>query len=388
MANISDAANWNGMYGTDRDFHDFISVCKEHELKVLLRLDLNCITSLVSVDWNGQVIRDEMTDLYNYWITMGVDGFYFAQCNQYQMGNDTANLQFLDWTQQVCKEVKEDIVIIGEIFDNSQTYYQYYQSGVNRFVNGRFSGDCGIITRSILSYAGDYSGTALSHKICEVQTELEANDVNAMPGSMLSNGKQGRSSDYFHYNESQIKLAGAISLLMSGNSFILYGEELGMGGMPKDINSSRQMIRDVMVPMCWSLKTTNTSMAIWADEDPKQEYKTIFGSYEDQREDSLSIYNYYRQILQARNAFPAIADGKQRCMEQLDYGAVCGIVKSTEKEQCFVLINTHCEEVVIEIPKSEYYYQGLAAGISVDENEIILEDETLTLPPYGIAILK
>ena len=386
--NISDYTGINEQYGSDEDFLELINACKKYEMKVLVTLNLNRVSSVSKIDLNKEVIREECASLYTKWLDKGIDGFYLAECNRYQTGNDAANIQFLEWTQQVLKEKKEDIVIVGEVYDNAETCNQYYKSGIESFVNGRFSGEYGMIARSILTYAGDYSGTILSQKICEVQPGIEMYDADALPAQQLSNNKQGRSSDYFYYNESQIKLAGAISLLMSGNSFLLYGEELGMGGVLEDTSLAGQKARDCMVPMDWSEKDDDTSKFVVTSNETDQEGTNPFGSYEEQMEDPLSIYNYYRQVLQVRDAFPSIADGKQECMEQLEDGAVCGIIKSCESETSYLLINTHNEEVSVTVPKNIYYYHELAAAIGTDENEIVLQDDTLLLPPYGIAVLK
>lgn len=388
VANIADYAQLNGLYGTEEEFVNLMRVCEERGIAVLVSMNLNEIASVVNIDLSNDVIRTELAKMYVKWMDKGVDGFYFAECNRYQPGEDSANMEFLSWSQQVCQEKKEDFVIIGEVFDNLETCNRYYESGVDSFTNGRFSGEYGIIARSILTYAGDYSGIVLADKICELQPNIEKHNVQAVPSNILSNKKQGRSADYFHYNEMQTKLAGAISLLMSGNSFVLYGEELGMGGAMVDENVKTPKVRNVLTPMYWLADSADENMDFLGNEDSKQEYNHRFGSYEEQREDALSIYNYYRQVLQVRHAFPSIANGKQERMEALGEGAVCGIMKTTANEKCYIVINTHNQDVSVDVPKSIYYYQDLEASISVDENEVLLEGETLVLPPYGIAVLK
>lgn len=46
------------------------------------------------------------------------------------------------------------------------------------------------------------------------------------------------------------------------------------------------------------------------------------------------------------------------------------------------------EEKVITVPKDVYGYSGLRGDYSVDGSRVKLKGETLTLPPYSIAVLK
>ena len=61
-----------------------------------------------------------------------------------------------------------------------------------------------------------------------------------------TNHDMGRGAGYYSGDtmEAQTKLAQAMNLLMSGSSFLYYGEELGMKGAGKDENKR--------APMYWS----------------------------------------------------------------------------------------------------------------------------------------
>ena len=43
---------------------------------------------------------------------------------------------------------------------------------------------------------------------------------------------------------------------------------------------------------------------------------------------------------------------------------------------------------VVDVPKDVYNYEGLVASLAVDENEVSMKGETVTLPAYGIAVIK
>ena len=56
--------------------------------------------------------------------------------------------------------------------------------------------------------------------------------------------------------------------------------------------------------------------------------------------------------------------------------------------QTEILFNLNKETTVVDVPKDVYNYEGLVASLAVDENEVSMKGETVTLPAYGIAVIK
>ena len=109
------------------------------------------------------------------------------------------------------------------------------------------------------------------------------------------------------------------------------------------------------------------------------------GSYEEQKDNPFSIYNYYRQAIALRNALPVIARGKQTCEAGLNVGCVSAVRKTWNEEECIILVNVNDEAGTSDL--SAYADWELTASLSVDESEVTLDGSTLNLPAYGVAIL-
>ena len=58
------------------------------------------------------------------------------------------------------------------------------------------------------------------------------------------------------------------------------------------------------------------------------------------------------------------------------------------QEPIYLLFNLNKEATTVNVPKDTYNYEGLVASLAVDENEVTMEGETVTLPAYGIAVIK
>ena len=75
-------------------------------------------------------------------------------------------------------------------------------------------------------------------------------------------------------------------------------------------------------------------------------------------------------------------------MDAIEDGNVCAISKTYDGETIYILFNLNKEPTVVDVPKDVYNYEGLVASLAVDENEVSMKGETVTLPAYGIAVIK
>ena len=53
-----------------------------------------------------------------------------------------------------------------------------------------------------------------------------------------------------------------------------------------------------------------------------------------------------------------------------------------------MLYNMSTEEKKVTVSKDTYKYQGIRGYASTDGSEVTLSDDTVTLPPYSVVILK
>ena len=175
-----------------------------------------------------------------------------------------------------------------------------------------------------------------------------------------------------------MKMAGALNAFMSGSSFVYYGEEIGMRGSGKDENKR--------APMYWSDFAGGEGMC--KGPAAMDEVVQKFGSLETQKNDKFSMYWYYRNLYHIKNMFPEIARGKVAVMEGIEDGDICAISKTYEGETIYILFNLAKEERTVTVSGDMYDYEGLAASLEVDENKVTMKGETVTIPAYGIAVIK
>lgn len=75
-------------------------------------------------------------------------------------------------------------------------------------------------------------------------------------------------------------------------------------------------------------------------------------------------------------------------MSEITDEDICAVAKTYKDSTVYMLYNISEEEKNIVVPKSSYPYQGIRGYLSTNGEEILLEGETVTMPPYSIVILK
>lgn len=398
-------------------------------------------SGMPDLNLDNDMVKEEIADITQFWIDRGVDGFRLDAVTSYYTDNDTSNIEFMTWLNDTIKSQKEDAYIVGEAWTALSRYSKYYASGVDSFFAFEFSGTEGVIAsvarskKSPLSYA---------KAISDAEKELSAVNESYIDAPFFTNHDMARAAGYFvgRGSEKMVKLAGALNLLMGGNAFVYYGEELGMKGSGKDENKR--------APMQWVQSDTemtgeNTASAgegnvagsivsmadaagMCAGPKDMEKFDMTYPSLMEQASDPYSIYNYYKKAIRLRNTYPVIARGKTQPVEVLSdddigafvrYGntglssdsndyivfdengdnigadgvisAVLGAKDPLYKEAVLLIIINNADEAkTVDLGKwsgtgssPELSYQ-----LNVGEEVSTLDGTSLSIPSYGIAVIK
>ena len=426
---VTDYKDIDPQYGTIEDFDELVDECHKRGINVILDLVLNHTSvehpwfkasseapyndyynfstepqdgyeAFAGSDlyyearfWSGmpdlnldnEAVRDEIKDITQFWIDHGVDGFRLDAVSYYYTGDDSKNIEFLTWLNDTVKSQKEDAYIVGECWTNSSTYLKYYKSGVDSFFDFDFAGSEGTIAGVArgTSAAANY-GKALE----KIESQLAEISDTAIDAPFYTNHDMARSAGYYTGKGSQdkIKLAGALNLLMTGNAFIYYGEELGMKGSGKDENKR--------APMQWS-STDLTGMCNGPADMDKFDMK--YPALDEQAADEYSIFNYYKAAIKLRNMFPVIARGKTVVVDSLSDSDISAFIREkregssydTDEEKLLILINTSDEAKTVDISTDDMSkdYGNIVYSLCTSEEKCEYNGGKVVIPAYGIAVL-
>ena len=431
---VTDYCDIDPEYGTMEDFEAFMSACNERGIKVILDLVMNHSSSqhpwfqeacdylaglgegVPSLEecpyvdyyhfskekesgyspvpgsdiwyyearfWDGmpdlnldsEAVRQEIEGIVEFWLAKGVGGFRLDAAKEYVSGDKEANIEILTWFTRMVKEKKQDAYLVAEVWTDMNTYGEYYESGIDSIFNFAFADSGGIIANVV---KGSSPASLYSSSLVESAKLFARYNPDYIDAPFYTNHDMGRSAGYYagDLSESQTKIAGALNLFMSGSAFVYYGEELGMKGAGKDENKR--------APMYFS--TDPQAEGMCQGPVDMDDVKMKYGSYEEQEQDPDSIYHYYKKAIYLRNMYPALRKGEVENLSEYSSDMIAAFSKSWEDEELAIFCNLSGEQQRLTITQDDL--QEIENGLYTGGEEAVYEDGTLTLPPYGIAILK
>ena len=337
-------------------------------------------SEMPDLNLENQRVRTEISEITQFWIDKGVDGFRLDAVKEFESGSDSANIEILSWFMNMVQAQKEDIYVVGEMWSDLSAYAPYYGSGITSLFDFAFADSGGIIANVV---KGITPASGYGKALVKVQESFESYSSSYMDAPFYTNHDMGRSAGYYagDTSEDQTKLAGALNLLMSGSAFVYYGEELGMKGSGKDENKR--------APMYWSKDDSTTGMCDGPSDMDVVNMK--YDSLEEQQQAEDSIYNYYKNAILLRNAYPEMARGKVAFIEELSNDAVCVLTKEYQEEKLTIIINASDTQQMVDCNRLQELTgscQEIAGALYTGKEQTKYQEDLLTIPPYGIILLN
>lgn len=311
------------------------------------------------LNWSNPEVVQEMVDVGLYWLDKGVDGYRLdAAMHLFGMGELPAGSPMLSetlfqleyWTFKL-KEVHPNAYILGEVFDTSSVYQEFYTA-----IDSVFHFDYG--TTVVNAVNNGFSRDYVEDVITWYERALTKNE-NAIQAPFLRNHDQyrlasGNEAGFPNIGNDldKLKLAAEMLLTIPGNPFIYYGEELGMMGE----KAHRAPLWDIPVrlPFLWddARKTT------WTLDEYNyiDSYNASVDNLNEQMNDPNSLWHVYKALLNVRKSTPALKYGNILAFEG-NHPGIQGFYRTFESDTVLVLHNLTDE--VLAIPE--------LANIAVDQ---------------------
>ena len=323
----------------------------------------------------NEAVLAEIKAIMEFWFDMGVSGFRLDAAKEFYSGSPTKNIEVLNWIQNTATSIKEDAYLVAEVWEDFSNVTNYYTSGITSIFNFPFGNANGKIP-AVLRGAGSATTVASYAKaLAQADAAYLGSNPDYIDAPFLSNHDVGRIAGFVNRDELKMKMAGAMNIFMGGSCFIYYGEEIGMTGSGNDPSKR--------APFVWNAARNAGTTNPPPECELPDEYP--LGSLEEQRNDDDSLWNYYRQAIAIRKALPVISHGRTTVEEALNVNCISAHRKTWNDQECIILMNINTAAAQVDL--SAYGDWMLAASLSADGGEIVLNGTTLELPAYGIAVL-
>lgn len=199
---------------------------------------------------DNPVVREEIMQIAEYWIEMGVDGYrldaalHFFDSYEYPKGTKVQeqNILFLKELNARVKAMDPNFILLSEVWTGAETVAKYYQG-----VDTSFNFDLGENILAVVNSESDDSNVDLIETLLETREAISTSRPDFVDSTFLTNHDQDRVMSVLE-NEDKAKLSANILFTLPGLKWIYYGEELGMTGEGPH--------EDIRQPMIWDNEYT------------------------------------------------------------------------------------------------------------------------------------
>ena len=137
-------------------------------------------------------------------------------------------------------------------------------------------------------------------------------------------------------------------------------------------------------PMYWSDDADDPDLC--AGPPDMDDVAMKFPSLEDQMQDDLSLWRWFKEVIRVRNAFPQIARGVTEDVPSVsDENVAAFFRRSSTDGDLLIVMNLRGETAEKDLGQAGGSF-ALAAVLNTNEEEITYQDGTVTLPAYSIAV--
>ena len=413
---VTDYTAIDRSFGTMEDFEELIAECEKRGIKVIIDLVLNHTSSehpwfkaarrgdakyldyynLAETKLSGKYyplgyrgkyyeaifwdqmpdlnldnpdVREEIKAIVDFWLAKGVAGFRLDAVLFYYP-EQQKSVDFLAWFTSYCKSKKDDIYLVGELWDTAGTIFAFYDSGIPSLFNFTFGMEKGLLPVAVSTR----NGASITTAMVNWNKMIKEKNPDAIDAVFLSNHDHNRSAGYFNQDPVKIKMAAALYLTMPGNPFVYYGEETGMTGSGKDENKRG--------PMIWSVKDRDGITRGPAGMDAR--WKPAAG-LEEQLRNPASLARFYISAIRMRDQYPVLFRGEPEELKTGDRTIAAWTVDDGETRVA-VLHNLSPAEKTIGIEGAECLGGTLNAEYSASAPS--LNGTALLLPPFSSALVE
>lgn len=325
-----------------------------------------------------EALQKDIEEIASFWIEKGVDGFRMDAALHFEENQPDFNNAALNRLYEYCRAQHPDFYMVSEVWDSAQIIGKYYESLTPSMFDFPLSGVDGAIFKAAAG-RGDVSG--LVKAMDRIEEIYCGGNPNYIDAPFLSNHDQARIANAFSGDLDSMKMAGGLLMMMSGNPFVYYGEEIGMQSTGLSDENKR-------LPMNWFPDKNQEGMTE-GPEASDHNFLQPAACLAQQLEDPDSLVNYYRRALEIRNHIPEIARGTVDRVESLCVGNQAAITKTWGDSIIGIVYNTGTEPIQINIKDTELIYGELEGILTLHPQETITwNDGVLEMPGRSIAVLK
>lgn len=314
-------------------------------------------TDMPDLNLKSEKVREEIKKIVDFWLDLGLDGFRLDAVLWFENTNDKDSIEDLQWLYDYAKSVKEDVYMVGECWTNSAIITDYYQSGVDSFFDFDEQGPTGRVKKALTAE----SGRQYVRQVSIYEEDIRKNNANAINTPFISNHDTARSAEFFT-NETYRRMAASMYLMVPGNSFVYYGEEICMKGSETDPDKRTGMYWSAADKTGYVEKIPGASNTYVPDK-----------AVDEQLKDDGSLLSFYKRAIALKNQNPEIARGTMTVVD-LGSEACGGYIAEDNGSKVMVIFNASPKSETVTIPADAFTVNEVRGYLYADQGDVKPDD--------------
>jgi len=340
------------------------------------------------LNFDNPAVRREINKITSFWLAdAAVDGFRLDairyMVEDQQLADSKANHAYLEEWGTYYRTINPKAFTVGEAWTSNISVRKY--TNTNLELDSAFNFDLSAaMLKSVNESNSGYVRATLQNTLRHFPEQDNANFITNHDMNRIISQIGGKD------RQEKAKILAGILLTTPGIPFLYYGEEIGMSGMKPD-----EMIR---TPMQWS----NAANAAFTEGEPWEAVNPDFPlvNVARQTDDDTSLLEFYRTLIQLRNAHSALRVGDTYVAESSS-NRLLSYLRSGDDTLFLIVINLD------DVPIDQYDLNISTGPFSGQyRGESLLDDTNINplsaspnggfetyvplteIPPYGIFIIQ
>jgi alpha-amylase len=322
-------------------------------------------SEMPDLNMDNEEVRDEVKKIVEFYLDIGISGFRLDAVPHVYTGV-SKNIEFWNWFNDYVKSINPEAYLVGEVWSTHSTILEYSKTNLDSLFYFPFAEVSGTISNAVNRKEGSF----IVNRYQTVVEEIKNVNSNAIMANFISNHDNNRSVGYFGRDENKIKMGASLLLMLPGNPFVYYGEEIGMTGSGNDPTKR--------LPMIWS---DSIEMSIPPGASVVQQ---PFESVEKQIRDKDSILNHYKKAMSLRLKYPEIARGEIVPIQGFDNSIAAYYIKH-EGSELIIIHNLSDQESRLDLGSTLNYEFKILEFLNKNSRKI---NSDIIIPGYSSVIIK
>ena len=252
------------------------------------------------LNFENPSVRKEIIEIGAFWLEeIGVDGFRLDAAKHIfsptsAQSPEEKNHQWWQEFRAEMEKVKQDVILVGEVWDTATVVAPYLNNGLTSAFNFDLS-------EKILETVKSGRDAGIVSSLSRTREYFQkVSDNQYIDSTFITNHDMPRVMSELKGNIDQAKMAAALLLTLPGNPYIYYGEETGLLGPKPD--------EEIREPFIWKNSQDAPEQTKWEPIKHNRDFDQK--SLEAQMNNEDSMFNHYKQLIHVRRSNKILIEGE------------------------------------------------------------------------------